>query len=167
MKINISKLLDSSQIEVKVNTNLTLGTIEFYGKKLKFSSETLFDGGVYKADKEIFISGNLAYEYVDTCDRCLKKFSVKKETYVNTKVVKNNEELQQSEELATFCENNNVDLEEVIINTILLDLPMKTICDENCKGFCGKCGKNLNEGQCDCDDIDIDPRLAKLKELMD
>lgn len=43
-----------------------------------------------------------------------------------------------------------VDLSEDIRQEIILDYPVKPLCKPSCKGLCVKCGKNLNEGQCDC-----------------
>ena len=50
-------------------------------------------------------------------------------------------------------------------NNILLTLPIKRLCKEDCKGLCQQCGNNLNLSTCQCDNDDIDPRLAKLKDL--
>ena len=43
--------------------------------------------------------------------------------------------------------------------------PTKTLCDENCKGICKKCGKNLNNEKCECDDFVPDVRLANLMDI--
>ncbi|MBR2488852.1 MAG: DUF177 domain-containing protein, partial [Clostridia bacterium] len=46
------------------------------------------------------------------------------------------------------------------------DLPMKHLCSEKCKGICSKCGKNLNDGKCECPEKEIDPRLQILADLL-
>ena len=48
---------------------------------------------------------------------------------------------------------------------VLLALPMHAACGEDCKGLCGTCGQNLNEGQCGCATSQVDPRLAALKNI--
>lgn len=58
------------------------------------------------------------------------------------------------------------DLDEIIREEIILDTDMVTLCDENCKGLCPKCGQNLNEKDCGCTTSEIDPRLAKLTQLL-
>ena len=60
----------------------------------------------------------------------------------------------------------NEDLDELLREDILLDLPSKYLCSPDCKGLCPKCGKNLNEGDCGCDRKEIDPRLEVLKSLL-
>ena len=60
-----------------------------------------------------------------------------------------------------------IELDEVVISDILLSLPQKFLCSDDCRGLCPKCGKNLNLGDCGCDKREIDPRLAILKQLME
>ena len=60
-----------------------------------------------------------------------------------------------------------LDLDELIRTDILLELPTKFLCKEDCKGLCPTCGKNLNEGACNCQTHQIDPRLEVLKQLID
>jgi uncharacterized protein len=49
----------------------------------------------------------------------------------------------------------------------MLSLPIKRLCDEQCKGLCQVCGADLNEGECGCVVEEIDPRLATLRDLLD
>ncbi len=60
-----------------------------------------------------------------------------------------------------------VELDEVVITDILLNLPQKNLCKEDCKGLCPTCGVNLNTGSCACSGKTVDPRLEILKQLMD
>ena len=43
-----------------------------------------------------------------------------------------------------------IDLDSDIREEIILDYPIRLLCGENCQGLCVKCGKNLNEGGCNC-----------------
>ena len=42
---------------------------------------------------------------------------------------------------------------------------MKILCKEDCKGLCSVCGKDLNEGKCDCDTFVPDPRMAAIMDI--
>ena len=64
-----------------------------------------------------------------------------------------------------ILEDRKADLESLIYESALLELPSKHLCSEDCKGLCPKCGKDLNEGSCGCSTVEIDPRLAKLQDL--
>jgi uncharacterized protein len=62
--------------------------------------------------------------------------------------------------------NMRLNLDELVEEDVNLALPSKYLCDEDCKGLCMKCGKNLNDGQCNCKK-DVDPRFAALLSLLD
>ena len=59
-----------------------------------------------------------------------------------------------------------LDTDSLLRDDILLELPSKLLCRDDCKGLCPKCGKNLNEGSCGCDLRETDPRLAALRQLL-
>ncbi|MGB9809870.1 MAG: YceD family protein, partial [Caldanaerobacter sp.] len=52
------------------------------------------------------------------------------------------------------------------LHFVILSLPMKFLCKEDCKGLCPICGTNLNYGSCSCKREDIDPRLEVLSKLL-
>jgi uncharacterized protein len=58
-----------------------------------------------------------------------------------------------------------IDLSDDVRQSVLLAFPLKHVCREDCRGLCPRCGKNLNEGSCDCKDVPLDGRWDKLKEL--
>ena len=58
-----------------------------------------------------------------------------------------------------------IDMSDDVRQTVLLALPLKHICREDCRGLCPQCGRNLNEGECDCKETRLDGRWDKLKEL--
>ena len=60
-----------------------------------------------------------------------------------------------------------IDLSPLVRQLALLEVPMQPICGPNCQGLCMVCGQNLNKATCDCQEDDIDPRLAILKTLLD
>ncbi len=59
-----------------------------------------------------------------------------------------------------------LDTAPLLRDDILLEFPSKLLCKESCKGLCPRCGKNLNEGSCACEQQETDPRLAVLKQLL-
>jgi uncharacterized protein len=58
-----------------------------------------------------------------------------------------------------------IDLTPIIFEQIMLQIPMKALCNELCKGLCPHCGINLNKANCDCREDIIDERLAVLKNF--
>ena len=61
---------------------------------------------------------------------------------------------------------DTIDLEPIIQEAIVLAEPMRVLCKPDCRGLCPRCGKDLNEGPCECTDDDQDPRLAPLAKLL-
>lgn len=81
------------------------------------------------------------------CDRCLKEFDREFENefehiLVQIANTKNDEYV--------VCESNSLDLNELAISDLLLQLPTKILCREDCRGLCYVCGQDLNEGECNC-----------------
>ncbi len=70
-------------------------------------------------------------------------------------------------EAFTIDEHHILDLDEAIRQYLLLSLPLQPLCRADCAGLCPTCGKNLNEGQCDCPAEPVDDRLAPLAGLFD
>ena len=58
-----------------------------------------------------------------------------------------------------------IDLSPAVREQILLSVPASPLCREDCKGLCPKCGKDLNDGDCGCNRIAIDPRWTALKGI--
>lgn len=68
-------------------------------------------------------------------------------------------------EVLTYQEDRVV-LDEMLRQNLLAAVPMQPVCrDGNCKGLCGQCWADLNQGPCGCDKEEIDPRWAGLGEL--
>jgi uncharacterized protein len=66
-----------------------------------------------------------------------------------------------------YYQGDGLLLEDVLREQLLLALPLKVTCREDCRGLCPHCGKNLNQQQCSCSVPVEDPRWAALKEIRD
>jgi uncharacterized protein len=64
-----------------------------------------------------------------------------------------------------YYQGDGLLLEDVLREQVLLALPLKVTCREDCKGLCVHCGKNLNEEQCSCSTVMEDPRWTALREI--
>ena len=97
------------------------------------------------------------------CSRCAKEFTRNVDISVDVKLKRNVDE----EDPDTFLyENNEIVLNDILLEYILLQIPVKKLCKVDCKGLCPFCGKDLNEGKCKCKgQEDIDVRLTPLKDF--
>ena len=65
-----------------------------------------------------------------------------------------------------LMDGDTVDLSELVRQLLVLYTPPRSLCRPDCRGICPHCGANLNEGRCDCETEQVDPRLAPLRELL-
>lgn len=119
-------------------------------------------------DAEGKIEGSLEIE----CTRCLQK--VKTPLDISFKAVFIGREFDRSgkeselhgDELdVSVFEGETLDLDDLAREQILLALPARFLCREDCKGLCGQCGANKNSDDCRCKDEKIDPRWSALKKF--
>ncbi len=98
------------------------------------------------------------------CDRCAGDIDERFELSIEHILVTSLNDENNDDFL--LIEDMRLELEPLITEDILLALPSKILCKNDCKGLCMNCGKNLNNGQCSCQKP-IDPRLEALKQLLD
>mgnify|MGYP002674109443 FL=1 len=101
------------------------------------------------------------------CDRCLEDVKYDMNIKVNKEIDMNESENDKTESLdeQSYIQDNMLDVEKLIYNEILVNLPMKVLCNENCKGICNRCGANLNSQTCNCDTTELDPRMSKIRDI--
>ena len=68
--------------------------------------------------------------------------------------------------LLADAEEGAYDILPRVREAVILELPMRFLCSEDCKGLCPLCGANLNRGPCACGDREQDPRWEPLKKLL-
>jgi uncharacterized protein len=129
---------------------------------------------VEKIGTEVVIRGELAADVEFSCSRCLRE--VKKGLLMPINLLYHpldslrGDERREllGEELETgFYEDDELDIEEIAKEQVLLNIPMKPLCGESCRGICPRCGADLNEGSCGCKLSAQDSRLSALKKLLE
>lgn len=103
------------------------------------------------------------------CDRCGALFSdiLNFEFEETLKKENPNGTPEDKDPDVIFFTGNTVAMDEIVYKNIYMNLPSKKLCNENCKGLCTKCGKNLNEGNCGCDTRVADPRFDALDKFFE
>lgn len=74
-------------------------------------------------------------------------------------------ELEDADTSTAFLAGTELLLDEVVHEQVVLAVPMKPLCKEDCKGLCSTCGMNLNDGECDCQRRRVNPAFAPLIEF--
>lgn len=157
MKIDIA---DAVRNEGEVYTSVfdgELENIDFMGETFKFpkvhvDAEYRFDG------EGLTVEGDLKAKTEVICSRCLKPFMYPVEFEFMEYYAK---DPQQDEGVYAYT-GDIITLDTMLQDNVIMNLPMRFLCKESCKGLCTVCGKNLNEGKCGCETKEIDSRLAGL-----
>jgi uncharacterized protein len=163
-------------LKIKVS-NLTNGRYDydFVGKISDIKVSEPYEGNyktkavLNKFDNQIILDATTDIIANLVCDRCTKEFqsvitSKYRMIYLFIQNI-NDSENEKIDIIYLHPETDKIDLSEDVRDYALLALPMKKLCSENCKGLCPKCGKNLNDGPCECRDEKIDPRWEPLQKL--
>jgi uncharacterized protein len=113
------------------------------------------------------------------CTRCLKEYRLELHIDVDEffrrpglDVVEEGgrritKEAEAPEEDDYVIDEGTIDLNFLVNDAVMLNLPIKHLCSEDCLGLCSICGKNLNQEECGCSRDSIDPRLEVLRTLLD
>jgi uncharacterized protein len=125
-------------------------------------------------DKEKFrLVGTVKTELELGCSRCLEPFRLAVDApfdirYLPAAEMSTDPEREiEDEDLETsYYRDDQIDLNQLLREQFYLVLPMKPLCQADCKGLCAQCGTNLNTGTCACAVGWEDPRLAPLKGLI-
>jgi uncharacterized protein len=129
-------------------------------------------GRVSRSGNEVRLRGKINASAEVDCDRCLKTVSVPVETEFDVKYVPNEDytpseaaELQEEDLSVSFFDGKTIDVDELVREQVLLNMPSRALCGDECKGLCPVCGADRNTSSCDCESREIDPRWAALKQL--
>ncbi|MDO5041722.1 MAG: DUF177 domain-containing protein [Peptoniphilus sp.] len=168
MRLNLKNFINSDETVLKLKGELDSYQTDYDTADLGLIMPIKYDAVIYDMGKELMLDLNLEYKYNTQCDRCLKPI-IKCEVSELKAYFRLDDELEYEDSAdAQYFDlvNQEIELDDIIISQIITDRPFKNLCDEDCKGLCPKCGKNLNEGQCDCvDDSGIDLRFEKILDL--
>ncbi len=122
--------------------------------------------------KDIRLRGRLSAGLELQCARCLEpvRQDVKREFELlyrplGTDAGRDELSVTDAEAEIGYYQGDGLLLEDVLREQVLLALPLKVTCREDCKGLCPHCGKNLNQEQCSCSIEVEDPRWAALKDV--
>jgi len=146
--------------------------LEFNDERVRLLELPEISGKITRNGNQVLISGRIVARAEVDCDRCLKSVEVPVRSEFNLQYVTNAdyEAIQAAELLETdlalsVFDGEGIDIDEIVREQVLLAVPTRGLCNEDCKGFCPICGADKNLQNCGCRTEEIDPRWAVLKEL--
>jgi uncharacterized protein len=130
-----------------------------------FAEPIIVTGYVKNMAGYMVLSADVKVSYNTVCARCVEPVSNVLEISFEKDIASSGEVSSENDDYI-IIEDKKLDLLPPVEEEIMLEMPSRTLCKEDCLGLCQKCGKNLNEGDCDCNKKEVDPRLAILKTLL-
>lgn len=164
MLFELKSVFQNEGEEKKVNYKLDIADIDIDGV---FPFRTPIDVTATAKNRASLVSLTIraCFSYSRSCDRCSTDFTREMDMLFEHKLAQTLVDDGNDDYIET--PDFKLELDDIVISDILLSLPQKNLCKDDCKGLCQICGKNLNEGECSCDKREIDPRLEMLKQFMD
>lgn len=163
MLLNVKPILHTPGKRLDFQFELDLSDMEFSGR-YPISRPVAVSGEVRNTAGILELSLNARSTLDAVCDRCGKAFVREKDVPFACMLA---EELQNEEnDEIVLLEDGMVDVGDLARTAFILDMDTKTLCSEDCKGLCPRCGADLNLGPCSCKK-ETDPRLAVLAKLLE
>ncbi len=151
--IDVSSLIHGVESAREIEVSGELSSIEFGGALVEFVSPLKLVAVLVKASRGLTLRGEIKVEVKLRCSRCLKSFNYPLK-------FKTDEVFALPEDL-----NHLPDLEPALKELVVLNLPFRPLCAENCRGICPHCGKDLNVESCHCQQQADEVRWNALKKL--
>ncbi|MBE6752603.1 MAG: DUF177 domain-containing protein [Ruminococcaceae bacterium] len=163
MIIELESIFNTDGSSYEFDYELSLSHIDVAGVN-PLKSPVKVNGVVKNNTGIVTLMANVELVYSAFCDRCAEETE---KTY-NYNFSHNLIASLSNEDNDDFLvvSDMRLDLDELIEEDVNLELPTKFLCNDDCKGICSMCGKNLNKDQCDCKKP-IDPRLEGLLQFLE
>ena len=147
--------------------------VELEEEGARLVADAAVEGSATRKGEQVRLRGTISTEVELLCDRCLAPERGPLAVEFDTSFVPReaeaakteNVELLKEDLVLSAYEGGAVDLDELVREQILLALPSRHLCREECKGLCQRCGADLNAGDCSCERGETDPRWAALADL--
>ncbi len=140
------------------------GELDIADREFRFLEYPNVEGRVDRAGVDMRVRGTVKAGISAACDRCLNEVVLPVDTpfdLVYTSVEFGRDagevELHASDLDYARYENDEIDMDGLVLEQIELNLPIRVLCREDCRGLCPQCGTDLNQNQCACEPP-IDPR---------
>ena len=165
MLLGLSKIIDCPGASVPFSTSVDLRDLR-YGNSYPVTESVKAEGNVRNTAGVLVMTGLITTTIHGTCDRCASDFDRDIEFPIDVVLVTELANEENEDEWVFPLEGDSADLEDIVRTVFVLNLDSKLLCKDDCQGLCCRCGKNLNEGPCNCQK-ELDPRFAALKQLLE
>ena len=165
MLLGLSKIIECPGATIPFSTSVDLSDLR-YGISFPVSEPVVAEGIVRNTAGVMMMSGSIRTCIHGICDRCAGSFDRDVLIPIDVVLVTELADEENEDEWVFHLEGDSADLDVIVRTVFVLNLDSKLLCKEDCQGLCHRCGKNLNDGPCNCQK-ELDPRFAALKQLLE
>lgn len=165
MLLGLSKIVDCPGASIPFSVSLDLSDLCF-GVCCPAKEPVQASGQVRNTAGVLVMTGVVTARLDGVCDRCASAFSRDVTYPIRAVLASEPAEEENDEEWIFPLVKDCADLEEIVRTVFVLNMEPQLLCRPDCRGMCCRCGKNLNDGPCDCKK-ELDPRFAALRQLLD
>lgn len=162
MKIDVSSISKTDGAFLDVRVSGIIEGLNEISEEYSFDKPVSFKGSIENHSGILVLQGDLNTSYNAKCSKCLKDIDSTINIRIRENFVKSKNNVD--DESYTY-EGNFIELDRVFKDNIILNLPVRQVCSEDCKGLCPVCGANLNVTSCNCREDEVDSRLEVLKNF--
>ena len=166
MIVDLSGVLKETGNKIVLSGKLDLDDVRYLGEDFKFLESPVIEGSIFNNGKSLVLTARVDLCLGVKCARCMCDITERLSFDLEEALVREEENSDPDGDAVVFS-GNEIDITEIVQTGFFMNVPGKFLCSEDCKGLCPDCGKNLNDGECDCDEGVIDPRWEALKKIMD
>lgn len=168
MLINLTEVLTRDGKRMKTDALLEMKTFESkLGSFPICRKEPVHLEITNTGNRVLHVEGKAELELVIPCDRCLEDvhWTMLLEIEKEIDIKQTSEDRIKALDEHYYIDGYNLDVDKLLYGEILVNWPLHVLCKEDCKGICNVCGVNLNHETCDCESTDLDPRMAKIRDI--
>lgn len=138
------------------------------GLDKNFTETVLVEVALDKTEKQLYLQASVKTAGMFQCDRCLEEFKQDLSAryvlfYVNNEL--DGAKHHPDEVQVISPDTVSIDLTEDVRQVVVVSVPLKLLCKDDCKGLCPRCGTNLNHCGCECREVTVDERWEQLKNI--
>lgn len=167
MRIEVERLTEAGQAFAHTYGP---GDLDVGDERVRLAGPARVEGRASRKGEEVNVRGTLRADLVAPCDRCLRPVALPVEAEFDLDYLPREAESRAGEETellredldASVYEGEHLDVDDLVREQLLLALPTRLRCGEECRGLCPTCGADLNTETCACAEKEVDPRWAAL-----
>lgn len=150
MKLDITRGIQRKGIDVPFDLVDAWGEDHWNGDTISFVRPVSFSGTYMLADETVIVRGVARAVIESPCARCLTPTETALEAEVEEAFIRDTGEPHAADEDQYMYSGHVLELDEAVRTALLLEMPSRILCKEDCRGLCDQCGANLNINECSC-----------------